>query len=456
MKIYIKDNEVFKNATPLNDIDFDLPDNNLLKKNIYIGENGVGKTFLLQVFTSIAFLRLNYDKDPLYEMDRQRVIQYLYDAGIGEMLEKGRPNNNLLIQHFTSYYGEKNRERESNQVMSDVDDDVKKALDMGARLIKGLERTYCVKIGKNAADFFDHRNVVYYSNSQYPSNISFFSDRVSSLRPNDVDVPFWMLYRGLDEKTHFKIRFWLNNSVPLFSPEKAQSDILDNDWQKNEKYKYRHIFNYYKSDFFANLSRNPFFKDLMKWIKDSSKKDNPQLEIPFNDFNAENYLILLMLKEALGNFNFEVFYDDISFTKLNSGKRYLLTLECIKHIYTDDAQTMLIIDEPENSLHLSIQEQIAENENRTIIATHSPAYAMSIMTKYPKAFELHILVKDDERKLREDVVEDDYLNNISLDSIAAEFFAYCPFLERWNEQSLDQSGEGSISIEDALRVLGLK
>ena len=444
MRFYIKDNVVYKNKETIKNIDFEIFNPNLGEKNIYIGENGVGKTFHLHIVSSLAYLASDYRITPVQDYDRQRVIQDLADAEIGDMFDSRQADEECLIQHHTSYYSDEKKENASvSERVSDFDEDVRKALKIGAKMTQALDRHYCVKIGPVAKSFFDANNVIYYSNSQFPSNVTFFSKSASSFQAEDVDVGFWMLYRNLKEKSHLKIKIWLNNSLGSKDCSEIMNVFKTQGWHDKIKYKYRKIFNFYEGRVFSSFETgNNFFGWIVNWIEKNRNSFSPSYEFPFEQidengdkhyFPVDFYLIILMLKEYFETFNYEVYYDDIPLSKLNSGKRYLLALDCLENVYNDGKNTVLIIDEPENSLHLSIQEKIAESKVNTLVATHSPAFAMSIMSRYPNEFKLHILKKDSDRFLKEEIVEDNYLDNNSLDSMAAEFFFYSPFLERWNE-----------------------
>lgn len=464
MRFYIKDNVVYKNKETIKNIDFEIFNPNLEEKNLYIGENGVGKTFHLHVVSSLAYLASDYEITPVQDYDRQRVIQDLADADIGDMFESRQADEELMIQHQTSYYGDEKKGNVSvPEDLSDIDEDVRKALEITAKMTQALDRHYCVKIGPQAKSFFNENNVIYYSNSQFPSNVTFFSKRASSFRAEDVDVGFWMLYRKLKECSHLKIKLWLNNSLGFNDCSKIIDVFKTQEWHDKIKYKYRKIFNFYNGELFSSLVKgNPILNKFVRWIEKNRGSFSPSYEYPFEKTNedgrlshlsVDSYLILIMLKEYLGNFNFEIYYDDIPLSKLNSGKRYLLTLDCLENVYNNGKNTVLIIDEPENSLHLSIQEKIAESKVNTLVATHSPAFAMSIMSRYPNEFKLHILKKDSDRFLVEEIVEEDYLDNNSLDSIAAEFFSYSPFLERWNELNGHINKSNLIDVNEFYRDL---
>lgn len=464
MQFYITDNVVYKNKDVLGNVDFEIINPNLEEKNIYIGENGVGKTFHLHVVSSLAYLASDYDIIPVQDYDRQRVIQDLADARIGDMRTNHQPDEECLIQHRTSYYGDEEKENESvPEGLSDIDD-VRKALEIGAKMKQALDRHYCVKIGPEAKSFFDTNNVIYYSNSQFPSNVTFFSKSASSFQADDVDVGFWMLYRNLKEKSHLKIRIWLNNSLGSKDCSEIMNVFKTQGWHDKIKYKYRKIFNFYEGGVFSSLATtgNRFFDWVVNWIENNRSKFSPSYEFPFEKddgngvkrhFPVDSYLIILMLKEYFDTFNYEVYYDDVPLSKLNSGKRYLLALDCLENIYNNGKNTVLIIDEPENSLHLSIQEKIAESKVYTLVATHSPAFAMSIMSRYPNKFKLHVLKKDSGGVLEEEIVEDNYLDNNSLDSMAAEFFFYSPFLERWNELNGHINKSNLIDVNEFYRDL---
>lgn len=466
MEIYIKENNIFKNRAEIEGVDFEIIDLDLQKKNIFIGKNGVGKSFLLQTFAYLAYLNLSPRNNPFYgkpsyNYDRQKIIQNLVDLRIGDVSKSPLMQNPLLLQHNTSYYGQDDQEEmmEDPLDVEGLDPDVRETLRLGARIQKALDRTYYVKIGRNAKEFFDKFNIIYYSNSPYTSNETFFSGTASSFQKNDIDVAFWVLYRNLPKREHFKIKFWLNNSLIPANAGELKKLFCGDSWRDKIEYKYRNIFNYYDNGFFERLKINTFFDWIIGWIEKNKSNSSPSLEFEFNSFDVDSYLIVLMLKEYLSNFNYSISYKNIPLTKLNSGRRYKLTLECLESVCDNGRETILIVDEPENSLDLSAQEKIAETKLHAIIATHSPVYAMSMMQRYPDKFKLHLLTEEyeegypDRKILVEKTVEDDYLRTSSIDAVAAEFFSYCPFLDAWNKINPQVNDENLIDINQFYRDL---
>ena len=174
---------------------------------------------------------------------------------------------------------------------------------------------------------------------------------------------------------------------------------------------------------------------------------------------------MLLFKEADRTVNYELYNveegKNAPYSKLNSGKKYLLTLKCLKYVYAGSSrQTVIIVDEPENSLHLnSLQEIIGSEDGGCIfwVATHSPAYAMSLIKndiddENEDDVVLHVASKK-EGLLWEEICSKELLASLSLDSIAAELFSYSPFLEKFERLNHDIDASNMISIDDFYRQL---
>ena len=116
MKVWLKNQVrkyVYREFDYMQDADLDvLHDENSEKLiNVYLGENGVGKTFL---FESLVYLSCLYNGNNIAYSDEQKIITRLYDSGVGEILigkndrrEKIiEDGSNFIISVKTSYYPE--------------------------------------------------------------------------------------------------------------------------------------------------------------------------------------------------------------------------------------------------------------------------------------------------------------------------------------------------------------
>ncbi len=470
MKIYIKDNNVLQYEDKLEHVDVEMDgidDIDVKKRHVYLGENGVGKTFDFRMFVNTAYLYSINDHSPNNDYDTQRVMQNMVDVGVGTLNETHRSNDYYLIKHFASFHSEE--DQNAPLQMQSGSDDVNEALLAGAKLLKKLDSSFYLKIGPSAKQFFDQYNVIYFSNSQFPSNDMFFSKRASSFRADDVDPIFWMTFRNIPEKEFYKIRLWKNNSMSLLgskSLEEIFSTISSERFLSDVRYKYRKIFNYINFDLQEVFDNAPIMKTIQSFYTEGEKF--PGCEIPLNSLGVYDYIVMLLFKEADATVNYELYNiedgKEAPYSKLNSGKKYLLALKCLKHVYAGSSQqTVIIVDEPENSLHLnSLQEIVGSEDGGCIfwVATHSPAYAMSLIKNEIEGEEdddeddvvLHIASKK-EGLLREEICSKELLASLSLDSIAAELFSYSPFLEKFERLNQNIDASNMISIDEFYRQL---
>ena len=86
MRIFLKDNNVLQYEQKLNVSDIEIEyagDADIAKKHVYLGENGVGKTFDFRMFVNTAYLYSVANPSPYHDIDAQRVMQNMIDVGIG-------------------------------------------------------------------------------------------------------------------------------------------------------------------------------------------------------------------------------------------------------------------------------------------------------------------------------------------------------------------------------------
>lgn len=463
MKIYIKDNKVLRYEDKLEHADIEMGVSDIEKRHVYLGENGVGKTFDFRMFVNTAYLYSINDHSPNNDYDTQRVMQNMVDVGVGTLNETLPSNEYCLIKHFASFHSEEDQNAPLH--MQSGSDDVNEALLAGAKLLKKLDSSFYLKIGPSAKKFFDCYNVIYYSNSQYPSNDTFFSGNASSFRADDIDPIFWMIFRNIPEKEFYKIRLWKNNSMQMLgskSLEEIFSVIFSDRFLSSIRYKYRNILNFVNLDLKSTVGYARIMRTIQSFYTEGEKF--PGCEIPLNSISIYDYIAVLLFKEADATVNYELYNiedgKEAPYSKLNSGKKYLLALKCLKHVYAGSGrQTVIIVDEPENSLHLnSLQEIVGSEDDGCIfwVATHSPAYAMSLIKNDIDGEEddvvLHIASKK-EGLLREEICSKELLASLSLDSIAAELFSYSPFLEKFERLNRDIDASNMISIDEFYRQL---
>lgn len=460
MKIYLKDNNVLKYKDKLENIDIDLDMEDAEKRHVYLGDNGVGKSFTLRMFVNAAYLYSAHGFSARHDVDAQRIIQNMIDVGLGYR-DVGKACPDCYLIQRDSYY---HPEQDGENISQNMEDDVRKVLEVG-KILQEMKIPYCLKIGLKAKDFFEKHNIIFYSNSQFPSNDTFFYERASSFRTADVDYAFWMLFRGAFENDKYEIHVWKNNSSPLNSILNKK-EYLDNIKQKiraddfidRVRYKYRNIFNFYLGDLRNILLQSALFSKIEQFFLKEEKF--PMFIFKLEKMNIYDYITFLLLHEIDASFNYELYViiDNKStpLSKLNSGERYLLTLKCLELIYRDSTRkTLIIVDEPENSLHLKSLDEIIKSEKGDSlfwVATHSPAYAMSLLAKDPNNVVLHIMSKEN-GKLKEELCNESNLPNLSLDNIAAEFFSYSPFLEKFESINSEISSDNMISIDEFYRQI---
>ena len=461
MKIYVKDNNVLQYKDKLENIDIDIEVEDIEKRHVYLGDNGVGKSFTLRMFAKAAYLYSAHGRSARHEVDKQRIMQNMIDVCVGSRYDgEASPEHYYLIQHVSSYHPESSNEG----LPQTIDDDVRRVLEVG-KVLQEMEIPYCLKLGLKAKEFFEKYNIIYYSNSQFPSNDTFFYERASSFRTGDVDYVFWMLFRGVFDPGKYEIHVWKNNSSP-FNSRQNKEEYLDHikrtissdDFIEKIRYKYRHVFNYYSGELRNILLQSKLYNQIEPFFLKDEKF--PVFIFQLEKMDISDYIAFLLLHEADSSFNYELHVvvnsKAVPLSKLNSGERYLLTLKCLEKVYKDPfRKTLIIVDEPENSLHLKSLHEIIRSERSNClfwVATHSPAYAMSLLDKDPNNVVLHVMSKED-GKLKEELCNESNLPNLSLDNIAAEFFSYSPFLEKFESINSEISSDNMISIDEFYRQI---
>lgn len=333
------------------------------------------------------------------------------------------------------------------------------------KIFKKMKRYYCFKISGSAKRLFDSYKFVFYSNTHYSSNAYFSCEKVKSL--STIDEYFLILNtvkqkRNTDGK--FEIVYWANFSV-LWGGQIADSfkrDDFDRTLQKLQK-KYKGYFNNISID---DLNKADLLKDVIDLQEKANASDEckfPRKEFPL-EFNQEqkendikkivlNIYALFFLKEIYGNINFELSCEVkkgkfVPYKFLNSGEKYNLTLDYLKSCC--DNKTILFIDEPENSLHLKKQEEtsLTSFDAKLCLITHSPAFISNLVRKNKVEPILHLMTENADGSVNVELTRDCAVNNLSLDSVAAEYLGYSPFVDYFCSLNRDINPSHLMSIND--------
>lgn len=413
------------------DFDCSLTETRNRSIDVLLGKNGSGKSFIGKTLVYLAYVYYNSmppylsqrrgmprNSEEIHNMDIDQVIRSLHDAKIGSIDDVPK---NGYISLKTSYNGKK-------------------------RANPFEERYYNVRLGKNAQDFFRKNSVVFYSNSQFPSNDFFFSEKAASFSATNVDCVFWNLKNNGTYRTELQIALWQNKTLGLFakntfSPENARDYF---GYQENLesaissiKYVHRNIFLFDStaSVNWAEIEQSRIYEILKQQFESSDR--NPINYIKLDGITLKEYYILLLICKRFENVNFELYKGSVREKYLSSKERYDLVLDCLMRMNV--GSEILIIDEPENSTHLKIQKKIAQelpSEKNVLAMTHSPEFVIGLKTQ---SRNVHVwsICRGENGKIIENV--DERLITDSLDSTAADFFGYAPNLEKWNEKNPRES-----------------
>lgn len=431
------------------DIDFDESQPHLI--DAFIGENGVGKSFLCQNVVNLAFLykSKNFREGNLYKAYIQKVIQRLAESKIGDFAseEKVPPSTNdkIVVSLFSSY----------NPQKKDSDNSA-------AELAERSKRKYFFSISERTKKLFDTWNFSYYSNSHFPSNISFFSPNCSSFEVKDIDLIFWKI--NLKEYKDLKLVYTINKSGWKLYPswainrENFKSHIRNWDefWDKfyyNNKNIFAYLDRSYAKYPFDKIYESSMFDEILSLVP--QKVTFPIGEKTLDKITIDNYITIKVIKEVFNTFDYElhcsVNNNFIPYKVLNSGKKYDLHLSVLTQMYGN--KNILFIDEPENSLHVTTQERIAKKSLKTCkinLITHSPAFISSLVRKTIEPPLLHLLYqkKGNDNKVFFETIDQFTINTLSLDSVSAEYLGYAPFLDVYREKNESINPKNMMSIDD--------
>lgn len=445
------------------DIDFSIEEFNNRQIDIIVGENGVGKSFLFQNLVYIAYLyNIQNQKNSQYNyIEKETIISRLYDAGIGEIrtinpyVDEGkdisRTYREIRIKTMYNPYDKTRVKTLPWKKKEDIDPDVQKALEMGVKYSNKLDRYYCFSISPAAEELLRQYKFLYYSNTHYSSNISFFSNCAASYSTIDEYLLILNKLAGNPNLKNFKISYWVNsyaNSIYINQKNNFDEYSFNIILQRLQQ-KYKGSF---KDIQFNKIKESNVLKRIYQMLNNSSKC-YPKYYILLNDNSTNIYDIyaLFFLKEIYANVNFELLcqidnHKFVPYKFLNSEYKYDLSLQFLKH--QCDPKTLLFIDEPENSLHLSKQEAsyLTDINCKLCLITHSPAFISSIIQKNSVNIIFHIMTSVNQKEVYIDTTTDSTVNSLSLDSVAAEYLEYHPFLDYWLDINKKINKRNMISI----------
>jgi len=398
--------------------------------DVLLGKNGIGKSFIGKTLVYLAYVY--YHSAPLYlsgrnvepngngrihNMDIDQVVRTLDDARIGSIDNVPKEG---CVSIKTSYNGKK-------------------------RNSPYEERYYSVRLGQNAQYFFRRYSIVLYSNSQFPSNDFFFSEKAASFSATNVDIVFWNLKNNRSDRSALQIALWQNKTLGLFAKNTFSSENARAFFGNQEnlesalssiKYVHRNVFLFDSTATvnWAEIEQSKIYEILGR--QEESRERNPIDYISLEELTLKDYYILLLICREFQNVNFELFKGSVREKYLSSKERYDLVLDCL--INMNMGAKLFIIDEPENSTHLSIQKKIAQDlpiNSNVLAMTHSPEFVIGLKSQ-SRNVNVWSIYKENERKIVENVSKD--LITESLDVTAADFFGYAPNLEKWNERNVNE------------------
>lgn len=430
------------------DIDFDESRSQML--DVFIGYNGVGKSFLCQNVVNLAFLYKikPFNQSNLYSLFIQSVIKRLAESKIGDFASEEEvppsTSDKIVVSLYSSY----------NPQITDSSS--------SADLTERTKRCYFFTISERTKKLFDKWNFSYYSNSHFPSNIPFFSPNCSSFEVKDIDLIFWKI--NLDERKDLKIVFNINKSGWKINPswEINQENFIKGtkNWKEfwdNFYYKNRNIFlflnNSYSRYSYEKIFESKLFNDILSSAQTEAMF--PSFERALDKITIDDYIAIKVFKEVFNTFDYElhslVNKEYVPYKVLNSGKKYDLHLSILTKMYGE--KTILFIDEPENSLHVTTQEKIAQESLKACkinLITHSPAFISSLVRRTTEPPLLHLLYQKegDDNKVFFETIDQFTINTLSLDSVSAEYLGYAPFLDVYREKNESINPENMMSIDD--------
>jgi ABC-type dipeptide/oligopeptide/nickel transport system ATPase component len=425
LNIWIGTNKVMRNISignPLeldtsSDFDCSLSESTDCSIDVLLGENGSGKSFIGKTIAYLAYIyhcSIRYDSEVIRNMDKDVVIRSLLDAGIGSIDQNQREG---CVSVKTSYNGK----RRTNFFD---------------------ELFYNIRIGEKACECFRSHPVIFYSNSQFPSNEFFYGEFASSFSATNVDIIFWNLKNNGNNRSKLKLSLWQNKTASLlgkgsFEPDYVQSIFSDKETLESDlesiKYVHRNIFLFNPSVQinWEDIQHSIIYQKLCEQFYSSNP--NPVESIKLTELELKDYYILLLIKRKVNNVDFELLKESVREKYLSSKERYELVLDCLLNINSNPC--IFIIDEPENSAHLKIQKKIAQDlpSNLSVLAmTHSPEFVIGLKSQ-SRNVNVWSIYKENGTKAVENVSKD--LITESLDVTAADFFGFAPNLEKWNEKN---------------------
>jgi hypothetical protein len=456
------------------DFDLDYEENDNIPR-IFLGENGVGKSLYAQIICYVAFIYHQRNRNPIEKNPNlNHVVQILADLEIGYVCwENDRPRDREIICVETSYTPKYLLAQRKNEIF-DIEG-------VKMHLPSTEKRFYCIKISPKAQNYFETHKILYYSNSQFPNNISFFSQAASSATCKDIDYLFLLSQNKnmLNDIGSVSFELNLNKSyAAFFDIEKEwdkllyRSDLQDfsnsflSQYAEIKEYG-KNLFRFYnmKTESYApsDISYNNKYKTLVDDIKacflykcmnvfirdEKFKKEKfPSYAFAIDHFSLIDLFLLRFMQRKGFHVKVRLLIDHIDFDYLNSGKKYDIYLACLKNIYRT-GEVLFFLDEPENAHHIRVQESLMrkmpENYQLNMI-THSP-YLVQGLSKYTSDYIIKLVYRNNKNP-RNLIIENAKNVYEDINDISAEFFAYSPVIEKWNALNKDISIDKFISVEN--------
>lgn len=488
MKVFVKENESFNtichNGKILRNQHYDFEIEEGFEEgsiDIVLGDNGVGKSLFIQIICLVGYI-YHYNQKTISHSDRyvNDVVGRLASLNIGSIKQEvDLSESDKRGIHFVTSVRPKENQGERNFIDLKVDD-------CDPLWVKD-DYHFCIKIGPLAETFFKDNNILYYSNSQFPNNETFFSPNVLSLRASDIDKLFLL---AMDSSIYGQfgrtdIDISLNKTNPFIDLEKELESIQTREYISTRANNFMHHYSvnrdykkqleifhkqkpFYGGNNDDNTSKNAYeellseiqnctlYKKIQEWVYGPLKnvRKMPHERISAEKFSIFDYFYAHLLKSKELWFYIDLVFDGVKIDYLNSGKQYEITLESINHLVQHQNNLIFFIDEPENSQHIKIQEDLLNktpSNHRLVLLSHSPFLVRSLRKDGVRCTIFRF--RRDSSYQKKLLIDTEQIEYDSIDDISAEYFAHSPVIDRWNELNTSISPDNYMSMDEFYKKL---
>ncbi|MCF0265468.1 ATP-binding protein [Acinetobacter guillouiae] len=316
--------------------------------NVLVGKNGSGKSTILQLIKSTV--RDEYD----YEVLSRCAGVQVYFESQNKSLENIFFSPELLSEKYTNAYVEGNFSKLKYNILYNEN-----PIKITGPVVNDQINDINNKIIKNEFDFF---------------NGDTFKDTNGNINDEKLEKAFKVYF-----KESFKNDTVIKDINKLINTNKVKLNV---EYISTINMTANSISNIQKSDgSFASFLDYEIIEEFNKILlsensKEYTKKLIDSLNSMFKESNKNVFIKNNKLYFSIGNGK------NIEYRSLSSGERQLIYI-FIKVLNALENNALILMDEPEISLHLSWQEKLIteirnlNNKSQIIIVTHSPAILMN-------------------------------------------------------------------------------